>query len=99
MAALPVVRTWNAEQDLYAIWSHVAKDNRTAADSLIRRLDRKFEQLSRLPELGERQPQLGDLIRRVVVGKYLVFYETRDDKLVILRVLHSARRWEDLVSD
>jgi toxin ParE1/3/4 len=99
MDALDVVRTWNAEHDLYAIWSYIAKDNRSAADGLIRRFDAKFEQLSYMPELGERQPRLGDFMRRVIVGKYLVFYEVRDAKIVIARVVHSARRWENLVSD
>jgi plasmid stabilization system protein ParE len=99
MGALPIVRTWNADQDLHAIWSLIAKDSRSAADGLIRRLDRKFEQLARMPTLGERQPQLGDLMRREIVGKYLIFYEAHDDSVIISRVLHSARRWEDLVRD
>jgi toxin ParE1/3/4 len=58
MGVLPVVRTWNADQDLYAIWSHIAKDNPRAAENLIRRLHRKFEQLGRHPELGERQRRM-----------------------------------------
>lgn len=97
MCDRPIVRTWNAVQDLNAIWLHIAKDNRSAADNLMRRLDRKFDQLSQLPQLGERQPKISDLMRRVIVGKYLIFYEHRDEKIVIERVIHSARRWENLL--
>jgi toxin ParE1/3/4 len=72
-------------------------DNRRAADALIRRFDRKFQQLAKLPGLGEHQPQLGDFVRRVAVGKYLIFYEARTDAIEIVRVIHSARRWEELL--
>jgi toxin ParE1/3/4 len=97
MSALPVVLTWNADQDLHSIWAHIAKNNPSAATRLIERLNRKFQQLSQLPSLGERQPRFGELMRRVAVGKYLIFYEAHGDSVVIARVVHSARRWEDLV--
>jgi plasmid stabilization system protein ParE len=34
-----------------------------------------------------------------MVGKYLIFYKVRDGRVVIARILHSARRRENLVSD
>jgi toxin ParE1/3/4 len=97
MSSLPVLRTWNADRDLEAIWLHVSKYNHRAADRLIRRLTRKFSQLSVSPDLGEREPRLGERIRRVIVDRYLVFYERGDDAITIVRVIHSARRWEDLL--
>jgi plasmid stabilization system protein ParE len=50
-----------------------------------------------MPTLGERQPRFGELMRRVSVGKYLIFYEAHPDSVIIARVVHAARRWEDLI--
>lgn len=48
-----VLRTSLAEQDLFEIWSYIARDNLAAADRMIRRIHEAFAMLLRNPELGE----------------------------------------------
>lgn len=95
MAARPVIRSWNADQDLLAIWRHIAGHSPAAADRMLRRFDRAISQLGAHPDLGERQPRVGDEVRRIIVGRYLVFYEVREDSIFVIRILHSARDWEN----
>jgi toxin ParE1/3/4 len=97
MSALAVVLTWNADKDLHSIWMHIAKNNPSAADRVIQRINQKFQQLGQMPSLGERQLRFSELMRRVSVGKYLIFYEPHRDAVIIARVIHAARRWEDLI--
>jgi len=49
-----VLRTSLAEQDLYDIWSYIARDNLDAADKLLARIDQAFATLLRHPQLGEK---------------------------------------------
>lgn len=89
---MPVVfPTTRYINDLCDIWSYVATDSYEAADRLIARIEKRVDQLKDLPSMGERQPQLGEYVRRILVGKYCVFYETHNDELFVLRVIHSAR--------
>jgi toxin ParE1/3/4 len=97
MAPLRVQRSWNAEQDLQAIWAYIAQFSAAAADRQLRRFDDKIRTLAAHPELGERQPRLGDTMRRTHCGKYAIFYEVDADTIRVHRVIHTARRWEDLV--
>jgi toxin ParE1/3/4 len=97
MSALRLVRTSAAERDLYSIWHYIAKDDIVAADRLIRRIDERFRELTKQPGLGEAIPisQVG--LRRTRVDSYLIFYQVADDSVRIARVLHGARKWEDLI--
>ena len=97
MKRLDVIRSSAADQDLVEIWRYVARDNSDAADQLLRRCDARIESLRVNPELGERVEPSKVGLRRVVEGNYLIFYQIRDDGLYIVRVLHAARRWEDLI--
>ncbi|MBL8916166.1 MAG: type II toxin-antitoxin system RelE/ParE family toxin [Archangium sp.] len=47
-----------------------------------------------MPRIGERVNRTGREVRRLVLRRtrYLVFYELRNDELIVLRVWHSARR-------
>jgi toxin ParE1/3/4 len=97
MPPLQVLRSWNAEQDLQAIWSYIAKFSAAAADRQLRRIDRKIRVVATNPEVGERQPRLSDAMRRTLCGKYAIFYELEGDAIRVERIIHTARRWEDLV--
>ncbi len=54
------------------------------------------EVLARYPQLGERYQVDKRSIRRFTVGKYVTFYEEAPDGIMINRVLHGARKLEDL---
>jgi toxin ParE1/3/4 len=92
-------KTPAAEQDLLAIWEYIAQDSPAAADRLLVRFNNRFGQLLQVPLVGESQDRFRAGLRSVVEGSYIVFYEPRPGEILIYRILHGARRWEDLVSE
>jgi toxin ParE1/3/4 len=96
MTSVPIRRTWRAEEDLISIWLSIAPDNRAAADRLLDRFDMRWELLASQPFSGMARNDLGEGIRRLVVGNYLTFYRVTSTGIDILRVLHGRR---DITAD
>lgn len=92
-----IIRTRQARTDVLDIWEYIAADNSAAADKLIRRLDEVVRLLAERPALGSPQDKYRLGLRCMPVGNYLVFYDQVPDGIRILRILHGARRWEDLM--
>ncbi|MGL4512815.1 MAG: type II toxin-antitoxin system RelE/ParE family toxin [Lacipirellulaceae bacterium] len=69
--------TGPAIRDLADIWKHVAIDRVDAADRLVEEVDRRVRLLCLHPAIGERDRRVGGC-RRVIVGRYLLFYEHCD---------------------
>ncbi len=93
-----LLRTPQADVDLTDIWTYIARENPAAADKLIRKINDTFELLATNPEIGIRQDELRPGLRCKPVRKnYLVFYEVASDDIRILRVMHGARKYEDLL--
>jgi toxin ParE1/3/4 len=90
-------KTSIASQDLLGIWEYIAQDNPAAADRMWQRFEECFELLLKFPYVGEPQDRFRPGLRSVVEGSYVIFYEPRLDEILIYRVLHGARRWEDLI--
>jgi toxin ParE1/3/4 len=88
-----------AEQDLLSIWEYIATDNPAAADRMLLRFEKRFKSLLKFPYIGESQDRFRPGLRSIVEGSYVIFYEPRPDDIQIYRVLHGARKWEDLLSD
>jgi toxin ParE1/3/4 len=86
-----------AEADMLAIWEYIAQDNIAAADRMIDRFTAAFERAAQFPEAGERHEHPKGNFCIVVVSPYLIFYTIAGDEIDIVRVLHGARRWEDLL--
>ncbi len=86
-----------ASQDMLGIWEYIAQDNPTAADRVWQRFEDRFELLLKFPYLGESQERFRPGLRSVVEGSYVIFYEPRPDEILIYRILHGARQWEDLL--
>ncbi len=80
-----------ARNDLLEIWFHVAKDRPEAADRLVDSFYERFVLLSEHPLLGELRSDLGDQIRQLSVGAYLLFYVPTDNGIRVIRVLHGSR--------
>jgi toxin ParE1/3/4 len=91
-----IVRTYPARDDLRQIWLHIAKHNMTAADRLIDRFERTLYTLARHPHIGESVEQFQAGLRRFTVGNYVLYYEKNRDGIRLVRVLHGARKAEDL---
>jgi toxin ParE1/3/4 len=93
-----IIRTRIAREDVLEIWRYIANDNPVAADKLIRRLDEKVNLLAAQPGIGSSQEKYRPSLRCLPVGNYLIFYEPISDGIRVLRILHGAPRWEDLLS-
>ena|SRR5829696_122437 len=88
----------SARRDLIAIFEHLQPLNARAARRIVDDLEKRCRSLSRFPRRGTPVLTRGDvLLRRLVVGQYLVFYEVLDRIVVIDAVLHGARDYEGLL--
>lgn len=86
-----------ADADMLAMWEYIAQHSVAAADRMTDRFTAAFERIAQFPESGEQYEHPRGELRRVVVPPYLVFYQIVGDEVNIIRVLHGARRWEDLL--
>jgi len=81
--------------DLKKHWRYIAHDNVDAADRLLAAAEQTFDFIAAHPELGSQRAfrKLVGVRSRAVdgFGNYLVFYQSRGDQIVILRVLHGMR--------
>lgn len=94
-------RIWRhpkAEEDLLEIWLFIARDSASAADRLLDRIDQKCRALADHPAIGPVRSDLGPDIRVLFVGRYLVLYRVRRQRIEIVRVVHGARDLRDLFS-
>jgi toxin ParE1/3/4 len=66
-----------------------------AADRMIDRFTATFDRIAMYPETGDRHPK-GEF-RIVTEAPYLILYRIAGEEIDVVRVLHGARRWEDLV--
>ncbi|MEX0715968.1 MAG: type II toxin-antitoxin system RelE/ParE family toxin [Planctomycetaceae bacterium] len=91
-----ILRAARAQADLAGIWNHIAADNPGAADRLIGEIDQMLKRLLSNPDLGIRQDEIRRGLRcKPVRRTYLIFYESAGDDIIVLRILHGARRYED----
>jgi toxin ParE1/3/4 len=85
-----------AEADLLEIWLYVAQDSPRAADRLLDRIETQCRLLADNPRLGRARPDVAPDARAWIVGRYLVLYRERDDGIEVVRVVHGARRVEQI---
>ena len=82
-------------QDLAAARAYIARDNPPAADRQVERVLAAVAGLLQFPEIGRPGRRAGT--RELVINRtpYIPAYRLRGDAIVILRVIHSRRRWSD----
>lgn len=91
-----VERSRLAEEDLLQIALHIARDNPSAARRWLDGIEEKLALLAKNPHSGEAVDHLRPGLRRSSFGNYLIFFEPRDDGIGLIRIVHGARRIEDL---
>jgi addiction module RelE/StbE family toxin len=85
--------TTPAADDLRDIRAYIARDNKLAAGSVVRRIRSSVALLRRHPELG-RAGRIAGTRELIVAGQpYLVVYRLGDQGVEVLRVLHHAQEW------
>lgn len=95
---IKVVITKPATQDLNSIARFIARDNPVRARSYIERLRVKAKSIADAPHGYEViNSAFGRTVRRRPVDDYVIFYEIDEDRIVIIRILHSARDFSELI--
>lgn len=87
-----VRRTRLADEDILAIWLHIARADASAADRVLDKLDARFHLLLKHPGLGLVRSDVRPGLRQTVVDNYLVFYHPDDRGILVVRVLHARRK-------
>ncbi len=77
--------------DLAEIWSYIAEYSPTRADTFIDSIDRKFDELSRLPHIGRSRSELLPGLCSFPVGHYIVLYLVITDGIEVVRVQPASR--------
>jgi|SRR5689334_6835793 toxin ParE1/3/4 len=88
-----------AESDLVQIWLYVATNSEESADRLLTRFEQAFAQLAEHPQLGELITRLPFHFRVFSVGNYVVAYQEMREGILVLRVMHAARNWQQIIAD
>ena len=86
------VLTQEARQDLFEILSRIKAENPFAAQKMAKEFLRKFRLLALQPGIGSRT-QFKNTRNLPIRRRYRVLYESPPPRLVIQRVLHTARHW------
>lgn len=92
-----VLRTATAKSDLSAIADFIAADNPAAAERWLNEVDHTLSVIAAYPRLGERVDDLAPGIRRHSLGQYLLYYRPIDGGIELRRVLHGARKIDNLL--
>lgn len=88
-----VVWTRPAVRDLEAIGDHISRENRRAADRVIRRIHDRTRDLANFPFLGRTGRVSGTRELVVPTTPFVVVYRTGEVQVEVLAVFHAARRW------
>ena len=86
--------TRTAESDLREIFHYIAADNEAAANRLVSEIERQIDSLERYPfrcPVIPESTELGMEYRHIIYGQYRTVFRIDDSRVLILRILHSAR--------
>jgi toxin ParE1/3/4 len=93
------------EEELWAIWEHIADDNPDAATRVVEAAYATFKALAATPGLGRlrkfRNPRLKGVRSWLVSGfdSYVIFYRAISGGIEVLHVYHGARDIDALFGD
>lgn len=87
-----------AEADLAAIAEHIAADNPRAARAWLEDIHMRCRRLGSTPGMGVSRDDARPGLRMFPVGNYLILYRALGaERIEIVRVLHGARMWMQLL--
>ena len=79
--------------DLRSVHDYIAQENPQAAQQIVKKISHKINLLSEQPNIG--RPGRVPNTKELVVDKtpFILPYRVRDNRIEILRILHTSRRW------
>ena len=84
---MKIILADKARSDLFRIYSYIEQRSPAAAERILARIDKKFDQLTWFPFIGRERSSLAPSLRSVVVGTHLIFYTVQDDSIIVVRVI------------
>ena len=95
-----ILRAALARRDLLDIWAYIADEGSPSiADTFLARIYGALEVIASAPYIGRERSEFPGSPQSFVVRPYVIFYEPLQDGdgIAIWRVLHGARRMDDVV--
>ncbi len=86
-----------AEADIETIALYIAQDSPTAALRWVDEIYVHCRQIAEMPGMGIARPEVRADLRTFPVGNYLILYRQIEHGAEIVRVVHGARQWQDLL--
>ncbi len=86
-----------AEADIERIALYIAEDNPRAAKRWFEDIYSHCQRLGEMPGMGAARFDVRPGLRMLPVGNYLILYQEVDDGAEIVRIIHVARQWQDLL--
>jgi len=91
--AREVVWTEPAWEDLAAAADYIARDSENYAAAFVEEVKEAAASLAQFAERGQVVPEFADhAIRELLIKPYRLVYEVAEDKVLILTLIHGARR-------
>jgi len=92
--------TNRAVGDLAQIWNYTRETwSEEQADRYYRMLTDFFEAIARSPESGRKYPQVMKDLYGHRAGRHIIFYEWRNNQVVIIRILHEQMDLKNRLHD
>ncbi|WP_217572178.1 type II toxin-antitoxin system RelE/ParE family toxin [Mesorhizobium sp. GbtcB19] len=86
-----------AEADIEAIALYIAEDSPSAALRWYSEMLSYCQRIAEMPGMGIARPEVRADLRTFPVGNYLILYRQIEGGAEIVRVIHGARRWQELL--
>lgn len=81
--------TPDAKANLMIIAFHTEKEwGNNQRHAYLKLINDKFHALAIAPKQGKSRPEIYHSLRSIAVGKHIIFYIIKQDKVVIVNVLH-----------
>ena len=85
------VFSYKSNEDLENIADYISSDNKNSAKSFVRKIKERCKKIADVPLGYPIAFEYSDKIRKVQFGNYLILYTIVDEKVIIMRIIHSAR--------
>lgn len=87
----PLQLTYEAREDLKDIGRYVSENSVNAADAFLDELYQECTRINRAQFLGRNRPELGEQVTSYPYRKYILYFQSDETNLYVLRILHSSR--------
>ena len=86
-----------AERDIEIIALYIAEDNPLAAQRWHEDLHAHCVRIGDAPHIGVAHFEIRAGLRMLPAGNYLILYRAIEDGAEIVRVIHGARQWQEML--